>query len=785
MIAAFFLISLGLMYFNSEQDLNILFITSMFIFAIYGSLLGIDSIPEIPAKFMSDASLVRMIWWKILFAFLQFIPLIWFFGHFAYSIKVMQEYSPQIQYIFSLTYVFWVGFFTSLLVRIAIRKLILAFLAAQLILMSPWLRIWLAYYGHSGYIDSNLVGVYYFLVAIVILPVALYQITPYFLRAMIWKEFREIRWFWLGAIITLFVLTYPLQSTGEVLMEAGVFLSLVYAGFIGSRAFAGEKEKGFYDYIISRPIPPRSFLWVKYIFGIVQLLSLLILLTILTASWNQPIYLVDQFTQAFSTPVVIFTFLMGFYSICFLASIYFRDTIRALLVGFVSAIGFGLLITILNQGSHPSLLMDERAVLYIKDTLDFLVIHLFVIGLIGISFYSLYRKRVVWKTGFTSFIPMGIGLMVYSHFLYYGNLQPIGINNEVNFNNGNEYGLNTLYYSQGKVYGFQILPKVNIPELTSIDIAHPDHPVVSQRTKLPYVSYHARFDDNKLYVVEYHGPTNTMDLNNIYLSSYSLSPKISLVQSVPLFQGKEERPNVIYYPYIFPKGDYLYLVYGIDTSIPANGKSYSTAPLKQHVLKIDKQTLHLVEQFDAEGNYSIPNLFLSDKPQEFRLEFYSNSTSSGVRVFSTLNKETSIPDNTFQMYYNSPRNLESQRSDWVFSSRLKGKYLYTSTIKHILEIYDVTRKDKPLLGTVDRNFMDQTSITSMNNSIYFDNAIQFHNNRAIIQSNRGFYIVDISNLEHPKLLKRMTSDHVQLMALHDDYLYTTGVAYPFAVYKLP
>ena len=73
------------------------------------------------------------------------------------------------------------------------------------------------------------------------------------MKVLLWKEWKEISWLWLVSILSITILT-PLTEGADIFFRnIAIYFIVVYSGFIGARAFAGERTIGTLDYLYTRP----------------------------------------------------------------------------------------------------------------------------------------------------------------------------------------------------------------------------------------------------------------------------------------------------------------------------------------------------------------------------------------------------------------------------------------------------------------------------------------------------------------------------------------------------
>lgn len=160
--------------------------------------------------------------------------------------------------------------------------------------------------------------------------------------------------------------------------------------------------------------------------------------------------------------------------------------------------------------------------------------------------------------------------------------------------------------------------------------------------------------------------------------------------------------------------------------------------LKPHIFQIDKSNYQIINQFDL---HSIPPIW---------------------------------PENPYLR-----NNTQTQTNK---------NYYYSATSEHPLVVDGITDKRiaKPISYTnwnwLDKFYFNQERQYrryNLNNQLWLDG------NRVVVRYSRGLLVYDVTNPKYPRLISRMNSEYITNIAIHGDYVYTSGPVYGFSIFKLP
>lgn len=584
------------------------------------------------------------------------------------------------------------------------------------------------------------------------------------MKTLLWKEFKEIRWLWLTVFTAILLIILFNSDDIKYGQYFGVafFILLLYSAFLGARAFAGEREHGTFTYLHTRPLHPLITLWVKFFCGLFQNASLVLLIIISTDLGN-------QFYPQPDSPWIFLFYIFGIYTLCFWISMLVNDTVRAFLIGLPGTfLTFQLFIYFQRFNAyltyHTFEIFEGGVSRYLKDGFFFLTMEIFLIGIIGVTYYSLLRKRLVWKTGFILFFPLALYSMHYSNLLFYGNILPVSSSPDIQFNVSENYRMKSFCYANGKVYGLDGNLYKN-PELKVVDISNPNHPVEKTVMRFPGTIAYPYFDleNNSLYTLSHlwTGPASQEYLrtlgknstewlrqhqpNNPRLDVYDIADldHIKQIASIKFVSETARVPFYQSYDPIWIDKQFINIAYNIETAsqyvdskrgIRTSNITGGTGDYwKKCVVQIDKQSLQIVKDLDI----------------------YPNHTSG--------------------LY-----NMQNYPSNWA----VHGDYYYTTNTQNALEINKGHRVSVIPWDWIDRS-QAKASFNNMPGYYNVPTNIVIQNNRALVFYERGFIVFDITSPAKPKQLGKMTSDRLQAFTLGDGYLYTQSQARGFSIYRIP
>lgn len=662
----------------------------------------------------------------------------------------------------------------------------------------------------KGFLPPEIVGVTLLVAAISLPFLILYRFAPQRINVLIWKEIMETRPIWLVAFC--FIVLIPLlfsQLIDITYTGVALFFLLIYCPFLGARTFAGERDQGTLDYLQTRPVHPLWVLLVKYMLGLIQISTLLLIVIYFSTTDQGFQFIIGKAYDKVTSPLIVSTFFISLYSFCFFVSIFVQDTVRAFLIGFPGTVIVDLVFVYINLKYQYGLGVSSTSLQLLQECFSLVNLNILLLGIIGITYYRVYYKRWVWKTGFLVFFPLAFYLMYYSNNLFYGDMNPVSTLGDFRFTNGS-YNADQIYYWNGKIFGFDFLyGNNNISNsslrLNVIDVNNPQHPVGNTVMKMPPSTWLPYFDfqNNKLYTIEkiWTGPPNdnlikswgaqstqrlkehrsdrprlvVWDISDLDHPKELARVKFVTETTSPTYTRYYEKISVddrfINVGYTFEAGRIYYIENGRlgrkPTSIITN--HFKTLN-KTRVVQIDKKNFQIVNQFD-------------EKFQENNWPFIPYQVY-GHYEFEGSYQEIYIYDNSDSIH--RPYSLKfwgRQDHDSLHYFVIRDHYLYVRTEQHPLIIYDITDALNPkIIGETNWDWIDAFDL---DRNYGQSSRIIIKNNRAIIMYNRGFLVFDISNPHHPKQIAKMTSDLIQTSVMNDGYLYAEGLARGFSIYRIP
>jgi hypothetical protein len=108
----------------------------------------------------------------------------------------------------------------------------------------------------------------------------------------IWRRWRDTSvYFFISLILLLpLVISFSTQAKGDALQaivrlwgELGVPVGLIVGLLIGSRSIGTEIGGGYGDFVMTRPRSRKYFVWIGWSLGVIELLTILAIITIFTA----------------------------------------------------------------------------------------------------------------------------------------------------------------------------------------------------------------------------------------------------------------------------------------------------------------------------------------------------------------------------------------------------------------------------------------------------------------------------------------------------------------------
>ncbi len=639
------------------------------------------------------------------------------------------------------------------------------------------------------------------------------------MKALIWKEIKEIWQVWLISLVNFLLFLAIAKVTGfniKILWVFPLYLEL-YSGFLGARSFAGEKIGGTLDYLYNRPIHPRTLLIVKYLIGYLQICFFYYLIhyvftvdTYIRQSYGLMLVNYDIFRHL-GLSLSLFS-LFGIYSFCFLFSMLVNDTLRALFVGFfVTCLAYFMFVKVLMGWFWQHLALTFNTMIFRYPLYQYLI-EIFILGVIGIVYYSLYRKRLIWKTGFSLLILLGISIPCTLILLSRGNISPISKNNQL--------GLREMHYFNNHIYGFG-----SHGQLQGINISNPNRleevSLIGILTTMNS-NYISKIDGQYLYAVE-HYPSNPqlvvykITSNNVALEIERISFQEDTSRLLALkfketfldtynYFGKDstfswgmsqmgKRSSYVWHTvYIYPKDNFVFLKHLVKTS-EKNWKLFSQFttqhderqfdfrqyPLYQeHLIQIDKKTWKITDQLDTDSNLRQKIRHYLDGQVVGNYSFYN--AGNAIEIYDVSNWKEPIVVSEIKITPPYPSIDDLHYNPPIFI--MKGNYLYTRTLTNPLVIYDLSDIKNPRkVGEAPWDW------TERGERRYLWGGMDIlSNKRVVVSYERGVLVFDVSHPQKPLQIGKTVDGFIMDMLSDNNFLYISSQSNGlnrFEVYRIP
>jgi len=557
-------------------------------------------------------------------------------------------------------------------------------------------------------------------------------------RQLIWKEYRENRLFLL--IVAGGLVFFRMMPGIGIFMKPilGMVLFVFLTCLMGSRAFSLEVENRTHDYFSTLPVSRLSVFFIKYIMGIGMVFFLLSL-----AVSSKSLVLGVQLITSFMMPAAI---LMSLYTLCFMTSLIFRDTLRSFMAGGTLGILFYLWLFFQYSGKVWNYI-ELAKVTYIST--DFFVaaslfiLTLILIGIGGILYLSRSRHQLEWKNGFLAFLFIPLIGFVPLHKDFLGNLNPKEVMPAFRMT---EYPFfyEDIHNGQlGQLYQNATGPiiyrtyEINLDNLESSNIKTTKIPVQYARSRFRYL------EDGKVYILDC---ATTAPYQGI-MTRYLRDARGGLVLDKQVNFRFEKKPYFPYYP--FADDSEILLKYTTVTSADKGINDY--AHHEKRMLHFDKQTLALKGENSLKEE--IRNVFISSWNSQ-KDRYFFVSTPRGLVVHYIIDStRTATVDEFGKQILDSPVNNFYQ-NDFKGYTWLRGNYAYASNINNALEIYDISQLPKvKKLGAVPWGWQETAMKYNKPEDIIFPpgNGLP---EKVIIKRTDGFVVVSLKSIEHPEIIGR-------------------------------
>jgi hypothetical protein len=556
-------------------------------------------------------------------------------------------------------------------------------------------------------------------------------------RQIIWKEYRENRSFLLivVSLLLLFKLLPGIDTDLKPIL--GMVLFVFLTCMMGSRAFSRETENRTHEYFSTLPVSNLSVFFIKYFMGLGMIFFLLSL-----AVSSKSLVLGVQLLSSFMVPAAI---LMSLYTLCFLTSLIFRDTLRSFMAG--GTLGFLFYLWLFFQYSGKVWNYIEMSKVPYVSTDFFVAVSLFIltiilIGIAGILYLSRSRHQLIWKNGFLAFLVIPLLGLVPLHKDLLGNLSPKEI---VPAFLWSEY---PFFYEEIHNGQFGLLYRNDRgPIIYRTYEINPDNLETSnlKATKIPVQYAIARFrylEDGKVYFLD----CATTAPYPVVLARYLQDSQGGLVLDKQVQLRFDKKPFFPFYPYA--NDSEVLLKYTTITSADKRLNDY--AHHEKRIVHFDKQTLTLKsEQTLLEGNdiFNYSSIARKDK-------YLFVSTPDGLVVHYIIDStRTATVDEFGKQILDSPVNNFYQ-NDFRGYTWLRGNYAYASNINNALEIYDISQLPKvKKLGAVPWGWQETAMKYNKPEDIIFPPGSGLPE-KVIIKRTDGFVVVSLKSIEHPEIIGR-------------------------------
>ena len=571
------------------------------------------------------------------------------------------------------------------------------------------------------------------------------------------KEIRET-WKWFaGSLVGLLIIGFIFGKMDMRVYYAGMGMLYIcfYAIFLGARAYAGERENHTFDYLSIRPIEPKTILGVKYKNGFIQIL----ILTFIVTLWSNGTMDYLQSKMDLS-PFLNFSITLWLFSFSFLVSLVTRDTIRAALIGFTGGVITlsGAFIFFIPK---PFARGMDYYYIYV-----FIVLLVFIYGMIGLLHESIQRKHLIWKSRYLGMILCSISFYFYGQPCFYGSLKPT--NTIPNIMDPRRYS-ETL---TNKEHQWVVISDSHSSKyrwnVSMIDISNPLNPVLLKPhfNIKGYFQYH--FCNNTTMITMEEDNTGTQvvmyDFSDFAHPRETYRKMLSTDTEITYYFAYHTR-NVAYFHEQYR--DYSKKYDELLKQITAEAKLKSLKLSKGEINSQLNSRLHFgdvrinlndykdIQHIKREKiNQEIDGIwYSSDRLKEnYLLSYEDRYSQSGKNSIYDISDENH-PRLVYQTQFNRADgwhwNNHYLWGQWWSGMTAQGNYLYGSNRKHLLSIYDIQNIQNPKrISSIAWSMLDDYAFTGS----YRSDRFTIHNNLLVIQYVRGFAFVDISNPKKPVLI---------------------------------
>ncbi len=600
------------------------------------------------------------------------------------------------------------------------------------------------------------------------------------MKALIWKELKEMRWGWLSMLGFLIILI-PFTGRGDDIVYpllAGISV-LLYSWYLGARSFSIEYTHQTMEYLQTRPIHPSRILLVKYVSGIVQIFLLLLLGSLIATYLTEGksgVLISDyiSFLTNFSFWALVMAIFIQ-YSIFFLCSLICKDTLRSLLIGFLFQVILNILVYVFYFSKNTKILapflIDSSYLSLITGIYQLVCIEIFIISLLGIIFYWIYYRRFIWKTSYWVLILLSIFFMVIVSPLINGRINSIYETDEYKLSGDDLHVVGKyLYYFKWDRTKEQLI---------GVNIDNPLKPEMKIVGMIPNDYGWPRFEGKYIYCLQ-------KNQNKQEFVVYDFTTTVKPVEIKRLLVSEDTGS----FSNTESKGEYVYLNYSQRTGIiyqdkfnHPTSKEKSSYPnnvflYRYHLIQISKKTWEIVNQYDINSvqNRRYYSFWIDTAYQNI----YYHRTLKGIEIY---------PLADFLNSTNPVARINFPDSNFIFT--VQDHYLYLASSRKALEIYDISNMNNPRkISSVDWDWVEKMdSPKKLCDPKYFYSLPYAHivltPTRAMVFYNRGFSVFDITYPQKPLLLGKMNTDIIRTVAHDEHYLYTSGALRDFAIYRIP
>ncbi len=553
-------------------------------------------------------------------------------------------------------------------------------------------------------------------------------------------------------------------------------LLMFYAAFIGARAFSNEKTGDATDYLFTRPIAPTIVLMTKYFIRLFQIISLTLLIFLNSYNTSDIAYFLKNNIYWFDTSALAFVAIICVYSTCFLVSILGRDIIRNVIIGFPSGIFISTIVTLFLYHRHhwPEFYWQfyefqaiyEHQTLFVFGLFELLITIIIFLGIISVVYLSYTHKRLIWINSVLITLVVCFGINTYSKYLVFGS-------NIISVNVPIDWSTQMTYFWDKKIYGHSPVSDLSAVKIEMVDVNDPQHPVSKNILELPRSMADFAFYENYLYIFqrkfEETIPQLTVyDLNQIDKPNAAKAVSVNL----PIDQSDDIRNS---HSSIRVMKDTIFISW----------ENYHDR--KSGNIRLDRNSLSIITtRRDNSLSWYTPVNRGFPRPTLGEPNLLPNSDIlQGRYALEPAGDYTYLYDTSIYRKYWWERPIPIKKLDIpIYAASnyvVQGNYLFNSSLKHPLEIYDISDILNPIsLSKTEWKGLDRLLSKFRYQSVGpFGKSMVVNDNRAIIFYSRGFLVFDISNPQHPRQIYRMNTYPIDFAILDGNYLYTCNAVNPW------